>query len=201
MVLKMIKLYFATNNKHKLEEARKVLDKYGVYLELIDVKKIEIQSELLDDIAKYAALEAYRLVRKPIVVEDSGIFIEVLKGFPGPYSNYVYKTIGLNGILKLLEGENNRRARFEAVVALALNEKEVQVFKGVVEGFIAYEIRGTKGFGFDPIFIPVDGGERTFAEMDTEEKNKFSHRGRAFEALGKWIAANKDKLIYIWLHR
>ncbi|MEM1525728.1 MAG: XTP/dITP diphosphatase [Ignisphaera sp.] len=193
----MIKLYFATNNKHKLEEAQKVLNKYCVCLELIDVKKIEIQSELLDDIARYAVLEAYRFVKKPVIVEDSGIFIEVLKGFPGPFSNYVYKTIGLNGILKLLEGENNRRARFEAVVALALNEGEVRMFKGVAEGFIAYEIRGSKGFGFDPIFIPVEGDGRTFAEMDTEEKNKFSHRGRAFEALGKWIVANKDKLIYM----
>ncbi|MEM1645403.1 MAG: XTP/dITP diphosphatase [Ignisphaera sp.] len=193
----MIKLYFATNNKHKLEEAQKVLNKYNVYLELIDVKKIEIQSDILDDIAKYAALEVYKLVRKPIVVEDSGMFIDVLKGFPGPYSNYVYKTIGLKGILKLLENECNRKARFEAVVALALNDKEVQIFKGVVEGFIAYEIRGAKGFGFDPIFVPIEGDGRTFAEMDAEEKNKFSHRGKAFESLGRWVVANKDKLIYM----
>ncbi|MEM4788661.1 MAG: XTP/dITP diphosphatase [Ignisphaera sp.] len=197
MVAKMIKLYFATNNKHKLEEAQKVLNKYNVYLELIDVKKIEIQSDILDDIAKYAALEVYKLVRKPIVVEDSGMFIDVLKGFPGPYSNYVYKTIGLKGILKLLENECNRKARFEAVVALALNDKEVQIFKGVVEGFIAYEIRGAKGFGFDPIFVPIEGDGRTFAEMDAEEKNKFSHRGKAFESLGRWVVANKDKLIYM----
>jgi len=181
----------------KLLRHEKILSKYGVYLEPVDVRKVEIQSESLEEIAIYAATEAYSKVGKPVIVEDSGIFVESLNGFPGPYSSYVYKTIGLKGILKLLENEENRRATFKAVVALALGKDDVRVFKGMVEGVIANEIRGCKGFGYDPIFIPVGSGGRTFAEMDIEEKNMFSHRARAFEALGAWILANKDKLIYI----
>jgi len=193
----VIRIYFATSNMHKVAEAQKILSKYGVYLEPVDVRKVEIQSESLEEIAIYAATEAYSKVGKPVIVEDSGIFVESLNGFPGPYSSYVYKTIGLKGILKLLENEENRRATFKAVVALALGKDDVRVFKGMVEGVIANEIRGCKGFGYDPIFIPVGSGGRTFAEMDIEEKNMFSHRARAFEALGAWILANKDKLIYI----
>jgi XTP/dITP diphosphohydrolase len=193
----MIRLYIATNNKHKIFEAQQILSKYSIVLEPIDVKKIEVQSESLEDIARYAALHAYRIVKKPIIVEDSGLFIDVLNGFPGPYSSYIYKTLGLKRILKLLEGEYNRRARFIAVVALAINDEEIHLFKGVVEGIIAHEIRGEKGFGFDPIFIPIEGDGRTFAEMDTLEKNKISHRGKAFNSLGVWVSANKDKLIYI----
>ena len=193
----MIRLYFVTNNKHKVAEAQKILSKYSVELEPIDVKKVELQSESLEDIARYAAIEAYKIIAKPVVVEDSGLFIDALNGFPGPYSSYVYKTLGLKRILKLLEGEENRRARFIAVVALALSCEDVYLFKGVVEGAIAHEIRGEKGFGFDPIFIPIEGDGRTFAEMNSEEKNIISHRGRAFEALGRWISANRDKLIYI----
>lgn len=193
----MIKLYFATNNRHKLVEAQSVLKKYDVYLEPVDIKKLEIQSTSLDDIATYAAIDAYKQFGRTVVVEDSGLFIEALNGFPGPYSSYVYRTIGLSGVLKLMQGETNRRARFEAVVALAIDEDEVHLFKGVVEGTIAYEIRGNKGFGFDPIFIPVEGDGRTFAEMDIDEKNRYSHRGKAFDALGRWISMNRDKLKYI----
>lgn len=193
----MIKLYFATNNKHKLVEAQNILVKYSVALEPVNIKKIEVQSESLEDIAKYAAVEAYKIVKKPVVVEDSGLFIDALNGFPGPYSSYVYKTIGLEGILKLLNGVSNREARFIAVVALALSEEEVYIFKGVTEGVIANDIRGDKGFGFDPIFIPREGDGRTFGEMSVDEKSALSHRGRAFDSLGRWVAVNKDKLKYI----
>lgn len=193
----MMKLSFATNNIHKVAEAQYILKNYEIYLEPVNVEKIEIQSDSLDDIATYAAINAYKQIRRPVIVEDSGLFIEVLNGFPGPYSNYVYKTIGLQGILKLLQGEVNRRAQFVCVVAIALDEYNVYLFKGVSEGVISYEVRGNKGFGFDPIFIPTDGDGRTFAEMDMEEKCRCSHRGKAFNILGRWIYMNRDKLKYI----
>ncbi|MEM4868126.1 MAG: XTP/dITP diphosphatase [Ignisphaera sp.] len=195
----MIKLYFVTNNIGKFNEAKEILSSYGVFLERIDAEKIEIQSTSLEDIARYSAIHVYKQIRKPVIVEDSGLFIDALNGFPGPYSSYVYKTIGLKGILKLLQGENNRRAVFEAVVALALREDMVLTFKGVVEGYIAFEIRGSKGFGYDPIFVPKEGEGKTFAEMDIHEKNMYSHRGKAFRLLGMWINMNIDKLKYIVL--
>ncbi len=181
-----ISLYFVTNNKHKYEEASRVLSKYGIKLELLpSVKKIEIQDDDLSKIVLYAAKTAYAYVRKPLVVEDAGLFIKALKGFPGPYSSYVYKTIGIKGVLKLLENTPDRQAYFKSVVACVC-PPYIEVFEGVVEGWIAREPRGSKGFGFDPIFVP-QGSDKTFAEMDMDEKNKYSHRGKAFESLAEFL--------------
>jgi len=187
-----IELFFATNNKDKLKEAEYILNKYGVVLKPITIDKIEIQSDSLKEIAVYAVKSIYKIIGKPVVVEDSGLFIDALNGFPGPYSSYVYKTIGLKGVLKLLDGVIDRRAKFIAVVALAFNDN-VCVFEGSIEGYISLEIRGDKGFGFDPIFIPV-GSNKTFGEMDIEEKSMYSHRGKAFKELATWVLNNRDKL-------
>ena len=189
-----VELLFATSNLGKVREAALVLSKFGIVLKAVAVSKVEIQSPSLREIAVYAARTAYRAVKRPIVVEDSGLFIDALNGFPGPYSSYVYSTIGLRGILKLLDGVEDRRARFVAVAALAVSEDDVYVFEGSVEGSISLGIRGDKGFGFDPIFIP-SGYSRTFGEMDIDEKTSCSHRGKAFRELGVWVLNNRDKLL------
>ena len=189
----MVKLPFITRNPNKVMEANAVLSRYGIELVPADLKKVELQSNRLEKIAAFAAKLAYRKLRKPVVVEDSGLFIDALSGFPGPYSSYVYKTIGLHGVLKLMEGVENRSARFKAVVALAYRGG-VEIFTGVVHGRIAHEARGSAGFGFDPIFIP-QGFSRTFAELGPGVKNKVSHRAKAFEKLGQWLQHNIDKLI------
>lgn len=190
----MLELLFATNNMNKVREAELVLSRFGIVLKAVAIDKIEIQSSSLREIAIHAAKSAFRVAKRPIIVEDSGLFIDALNGFPGPYSNYVYKTIGLKGILKLLDGVTDRRARFTAVVALAINEDDVYVFEGSIEGYISSEIRGSSGFGFDPIFIPV-GCSKTFGEMDIAEKTIYSHRGKVFRELGIWILNNRDKAL------
>ncbi len=191
--MELLRISVATKNRHKVEEANIALKSFGIELVPVDVPKVEIQSDDLREIAIYAARAAYQYLRRPVVVEDSGLFIDALNGFPGPYSSYVYRTIGVEGILKLMRGVEDRRARFVAVVAFALREDWIEVFEGVVEGTIAEEARGSHGFGFDPIFVPF-GETRTFAEMSSEEKTRYSHRGRAFRKLGEWIAKNIDKL-------
>jgi len=191
--VKWLRIAFATKNAHKVAEANRVLKSYGIELYPAPIEKLEIQSDSLEEIALVAARHAYRELGKPVVVEDSGLFIEELKGFPGPYSSYVYKTIGLKGVLKLLEGCSNRRAYFKAAVAIALREDFVKVFTGVVYGTISYEARGTYGFGFDPIFVP-EGYSATFAELGEEVKCRISHRAKAFKALGAWLSSNKQLL-------
>ncbi len=193
--METLKIPIATKNVHKVEEANEVLREFNVKLVPVDVEKIEIQSDSLEDIARFAAVNAFKRFRKPILVEDSGLFIEALNGFPGPYSSYVYRTIGLDGILRLMKGISNRRAMFVCVVAFALSENEVYIFKGIVRGTISEQIRGSKGFGFDPIFIP-EGFNKTFGEMDRKEKTAISHRGKAFRAFGEWISKYRDKLIH-----
>ncbi|RLF20910.1 MAG: non-canonical purine NTP pyrophosphatase, RdgB/HAM1 family [Thermoprotei archaeon] len=181
---------FVTGNKHKLEEVKHILEPYGISVKRVTVDKLEIQSNDLCEIAEYSAKIVAERLRIPVVVEDAGLFIEALNGFPGPYSSYVFKTIGNEGILKLMRGVKNRRARFVSAVAYASPNGFVKVFIGVTEGLISIEPRGEYGFGFDPIFIPYEGDGRTFGEMTLDEKSRISHRGKAFRSLAKWLTGH-----------
>lgn len=173
----MPRICVVTSNEHKFNEIKEVALEYGLEVEMCPGLKLEIQSDSLEDIVFKSALIAYMYLSRPIIVEDAGLFIDALNGFPGPYSNYVYKTIGVNGILKLLDGVDNRKACFKSAVALVVNNKVLSAV-GEVCGEIVARPRGAGGFGFDPIFVP-SGESKTFAEMNIREKNKYSHRARA----------------------
>jgi XTP/dITP diphosphohydrolase len=123
----------------------------------------------------------------PILIEDAGLYIDKYFGFPGPYSSYSLRTIGNEGILKLMEKERDRGAKYVSAVAYRDGETAV-TFRGEVRGTLAHESRGTGGFGYDPIFIPEEGDGRTFGEMTPEEKARISHRARAFRKLGEWLS-------------
>jgi XTP/dITP diphosphohydrolase len=179
----------ATGNHHKYEEAREVLAELGVELEHFEVERVEIQADDPADIAAYS-LEQIGEEGRPMVVEDAGLFIDHYGGFPGPYSSYVLVKVDLPGVLKLMEGVKDRTASFQSVAAYRHGDTK-RCFRGIVKGKIAYSIRGTGGFGYDPIFIPDEGDGRTFGEMTNEEKNAFSHRARAFRSFGEWFARNK----------
>ncbi len=176
-----VRIALVTGNRHKLEEITRLARSRRIKFYMASVPKIEIQSDSLEEIALTSARHAFEIIKAPLAVDDSGLFVEALNGFPGPYSSYVYKTIGPEGVLRLLHGEENRRACFVTVAALILPPIE-KVFRGTICGTIADRPRGDKGFGFDPIFIP-QGERRTYAEMSLEEKNKTSHRSRAFTSL------------------
>jgi XTP/dITP diphosphohydrolase len=103
----------------------------------------------------------------------------------------VFKTLGCSGVLRLLEGNPNRGARFMSYVAYCESNSEPVCFSGVSEGTIAMEARGVGGFGFDPIFIPSGADTRTFAEMSRAEKGRHSHRAKAFRNLAEWLTASK----------
>ncbi len=178
-------IYFATSNMNKVREIKEALLPHGVDVKHIELNLPEIQSDRLESVAEFKAREAYKLIGHAVMVEDAGLFINTLKGFPGVYSSYVYRTIGVRGILKLMEGVEDRTAKFRAVIALALNENDIRLFAGECPGKIAEEVKGIAGFGFDPIFIP-EGHNRTFAE-DYEYKRKVSHRRKAIEALAIFI--------------
>lgn len=180
-------IFFATSNKYKFNEVKNIASEYGIILKHLDEKPPEIQSDNLEEIAQQSLIQI--LVRKssPIFVEDAGLFIEALKGFPGPYSSYVFRTIGCDGILKLMQNIKNRSASFLSVIAYGEARLEPLVFTGVTKGVITFENRGSGGFGFDPIFLPHDSME-TFGEMSVEEKNFFSHRAKAARKLFQWLS-------------
>lgn len=183
-------IYVVTSNPGKFREIKLILSDVADVRQL-SVNKVEIQSDRLEEVALYSALNAYLVSRKPLIVEDAGLFIKALNGFPGVYSSYVYKTLGVNGILKLMEGISDRSAYFKSVVVY-VDERGAKTFTGIVNGVIAYEARGLGGFGFDPIFIP-EGYNRTFAEMSIEEKCKISHRARALQELKKWLLGSESR--------
>jgi XTP/dITP diphosphohydrolase len=185
------RIVFATGNEHKAAEVGMVLMEYGISVKMEDVKPTEIQSEDLTKIAANCAEAAAKVVGGPTIVEDSGLFIEALSGFPGPYSSYVYGKIGTFGILRLMEGEKRRDAVFKSAIAYADPFSAVRVFEGNSKGNISLVARGSGGFGFDPIFEPIEHPNQTFAEMDLSDKNKFSHRARAARAFASWYVGNR----------
>ena len=181
--------FFVTSNVHKFNEARRVLSEYKVATAMLKIEAVEIQDDNLENIAKASAIDAVKNCSLPIVVEDAGLFIEALNGFPGPYSSYVYRTIGPRGILKLMENVDKRDAYFQSVVAFTSPEETPKCFYGKAKGKISLEERGKSGFGFDPIFESSGGGNRTFAEMTTTEKNKHSHRAEVLRKFAKWYTS------------
>jgi XTP/dITP diphosphohydrolase len=180
----------ATGNRHKYGEARQVMSEAGVELRRLDVERVEIQADDLAAIASYSVEQIAAEENRPVLVEDAGIFIEHYVGFPGPYSSYVLRTLDLGGVLKLMEGVDDRRASFQSVVAYR-DHGEPRCFRGTVTGTIAQGTRGKGGFGYDPIFIPDEGDGRTFGEMTAEEKNLLSHRARAFRNFAEWLKGSE----------
>lgn len=189
---------FVTSNIHKFQEARRVLSEYKIATAKLKIEAIEIQDDNPENIAKASAIDAVRNCGLPIFVEDAGIFIAALNGFPGPYSSYVYRTVGTKGILKLMKNIRNRDAYFHTVIAFSSPEEEPICFTGKVKGKISLQERGTNGFGYDPIFEPLEGDGRTFAEMTTEEKNSYSHRAKALRKYAEWYSSgNLTKILNI----
>jgi len=187
------KVYFATGNDKKILEAKEILSKFDIQVERIKIDKVEVQSNRLERIVLYSLKQILEDSRY-IIVEDSGLFIRGLNNFPGPYSSYTFKKIGCEGILKLMQDKKDRTAKFVSVIGLKNKKNRAFLFKGEVNGKIAYKKIGQFGFGFDPIFIP-DGYEQTFAQMEISQKNTISHRGRAFRALGEWMRSQTAKHI------
>jgi XTP/dITP diphosphohydrolase len=178
-----------TGNTGKLKEIKKWLEPLGTQVVLLDKEFIEVQAGSLEEVI-FQGMELIQMeekIEEPFIKDDSGLFIDALNGFPGVYSSYVQKSIGNEGILRLLEGTENRTAYFRTVIGLFVPGKGISLFSGECRGNISEEIRGKQGFGYDPIFIP-DGETRTFAEMSLEEKNSISHRIRAIKGLVDFLS-------------
>lgn len=182
-----MELLFVSSNIHKFQEIREILQEYHILITFHQQEMPELQSDSLEEIAKFRAQHAFSLLRKPLFVEDTGLFIRALNGFPGPYSAYVFKTIGNSGILQLLHSASDRAAMFKTALALMLSETEILTFVGETPGVIAPSEQGTGGWGYDPIFIPLEGTGRTYGQMSLKEKNQVSHRRQGIKKLAEWI--------------
>lgn len=192
-----MELIFATHNQHKTEEAKEIAASAFHIKNLKDIGCFEEIPETADTL-QGNALQKARYVHEHYHVncfaDDTGLEVEALDGRPGVYSarfageHCTYQD-NVNKLLKEMEGKTNRKACFKTVVALILEDKEY-LFEGRVDGKIIENQRGTSGFGYDPIFLP-EGFDRTFAEMNDEEKNSISHRGRAMRKMMDFLKKSK----------
>lgn len=188
-----MKLVFATNNPNKLKELQNLLGDDIELLSLADINcndEIPEDHETLEENATQKAEYIYNKFKLNCFADDTGLEIEALNNEPGVYSaRYagVDKDAKANmkKVLKNLEGESNRLARFRTVISLFLNDEEYQ-FEGIVHGNILESEKGRDGFGYDPIFEPK-GYSISFAEMEMSEKNRISHRGLAVQKLVKFL--------------
>ena len=175
---------FVTGNMDKVREAESILGRRGVSLTQVECEYPEVQADELEVIAACGARWAAARLGRSVMVDDSGIFIGALNGFPGPYSAYVQRTLGNRGVLKLTDGMVDRSAVVKSVVGFCEPKGEPVTFTGVIGGVVANCERGIHGFGFDPIFEVLG---RTLGEMLPREKNLISHRARALEKFADWL--------------
>lgn len=189
----MRKLVFATNNKHKLDEARKILNGSVEILSLADIDCNADIPETADTLEGNALIKT-RYVKEHFgydcFADDTGLLVDALDGAPGVYSaRYAGEDCNsqknMEKLLVELEGVDNRRAAFVTCIALSLRGGE-HIFKGEIGGIITETAKGDAGFGYDPIFMPFEY-DKTFAELGDDIKNKISHRARAMEQLAKFL--------------
>ena len=188
-----MELVFATNNKHKLEEISHILDEHYKIVSLKEIGCNEDIAETAETLEGNALLKAryiHSRYGRDCFADDTGLEIDALEGKPGVYSAR-YAGPGhdhqknMDKVLFEMAGQANRKAQFRTVIALIL-EGQVYLFEGIVKGEILTERHGDKGFGYDPIFKP-DGFDLSFAEMDLDDKNEISHRGRATRKLAEFL--------------
>ncbi len=180
-------MIFVSSNKHKFLEISRMMENKGITVEWKRMKYEEIQADTTEEISLDSARKLSASIGEPFFLEDTGIFLDSLGGFPGPYSSYVQSKIGNSGILRLIEGRN-RSAYFLTVITY-FDGRLFHQFSGKLNGTIAQSERGNLGFGYDPIFIP-DGFDITLGEMELESKNRISHRSKALQALVDYLLAN-----------
>jgi XTP/dITP diphosphohydrolase len=195
-----MKLIFATNNQHKVDEIRSVIR--NSFLEIITLKEAGIEIDIpepfntLEENASNKSRTIYEMKRTDPMVrgcfsEDTGLEVEALNGEPGVKSaRYAgeEKSFDKNieKLLKKLVGIDNRNAKFRTIISLIVDGKET-LFEGVCEGMLGHSKKGGGGFGYDPVFVP-NGSIHTFAELNIEEKNKFSHRKQAMDKLVAYLS-------------
>jgi len=182
-----MKAIFVTTNEHKRREVQEILD---FALERADLDLPEIQAIDPAEVAAAKVRAAREVLGRPdlpVLVEDSGLMVDAWDGFPGALTKWLMRSVGNEGLLRMLPEGEDRSASAVCVVALAETDGTVRTFRGEVPGALAQRPRGAGGFGYDPVFIP-EWSSLTYAEMG-EGKNADSHRARAFRAVREWLKA------------
>ncbi len=182
-------LFFVTTNRNKFEEARKILEKHGINLQISELNIQEKKYPTEREVSISKAYAATKLLKAPLIVEDTGIYFESYNNFPGPNAHIVFDGIGYEGILKLLDGKN-RAAFFSTTVTYIKPGMNPISFSGECRGKIVEKVSENISFAYDAVFMP-EGAKKTFSEMTKEEKESFSHRKKALDEFAKWFKESK----------
>lgn len=182
------KITYVTGNWAKIASAKQVLEPLGYIVDNIKMETIEIQADDVEEVAKYSAKWACEKLNCTVLKNDTGLFVEALNGFPGVYTHYVDDTIGEDGLLKLLENVDNRKAYFKEVLAYCEPGKEPITFVGITKGTIAKEKDGKYGWSWDFVFIP-DGETKTLGCFEDDKRWKFW----SLESYEKLVTYLEDK--------
>lgn len=197
----MMKIVFATNNAHKLEEIKRIVGKHIEILSLKDIgcyDDIEETADTLEGNAQIKARYIWERYGFNCFADDTGLEVDALNGEPGVRSARYAEGKGhdseanMSKLLQKLEGVENRKACFRTVIALMLNEEEY-FFEGRIDGHISTQRMGQEGFGYDPIFIP-EGYDKSFAQLGADIKNQISHRAKAVQQLIAFLQAFQQQL-------
>lgn len=175
-------LVFATSNKDKAREAEEIL---GYPVEIQKLALDEIQSDSLEVVVRKKVIDAYTLVKRPVIVDDVGVYVDVWNGFPGPFIKFVEQNNTNDLLLYMMRNETNRNVQIVSAIGFC-DGKRTEIFFGEKNGRLSIESRGTNGWGFDPVFIP-QGYDKTWAEMGSEMKNSMSHRKASLERLSDFL--------------
>ncbi|HLC79710.1 MAG TPA: non-canonical purine NTP pyrophosphatase [archaeon] len=183
-----MQLYIATTNKHKVSEISAILSTYSIDLLHKSLEIVEPDYDSLDKIAKEKARQAFEKIKKPVIVEDTGVFFEAYNDFPGMLAKRVFLGIGFDGLIALIKRVQNKRCHFKTVICY-YDGKEFKSFSGTLSGTLLENVVSLEKdrLPYEKIFVP-DGYKDALADIDILEKNKISHRSKAAHALGKWLA-------------
>jgi len=180
--MKLSDLVVVTTSKDKLADINQIL---GTNHKVSKIDIPEIQSLDLDEVIREKAKAAYKIIKRPILVEDVSLEIKELKGLPGTFVKFFLSTLGTEGTVALI---GNKKTGTKVTAAVAIYDgRQLKVFKGKVYGTLSPKNKGPYGFGFDKVFIP-NGHNQTFAQMKPELKNKISHRAQALNKVKKYLS-------------
>ena len=184
----MQKITLVTGNWAKLINTRNKLKPYGIEVDNIKMETVEIQADTAEEVAAYSAKYAADILGRDVLKIDSGLYVDTLKGFPGPYTHYCEDTIGNKGLLKMMEGKKNRKAEFREALAYCSPGKDPVVFSSITKGTIALKESGKFGWSWDFLFIP-DGKDVTLGHFEDEERFNLWDDS-AYKQLGEYLTKN-----------
>ena len=185
-----MKITLITGNWAKVAQAKNFLEPQGIKVDNVKMDTVEIQADTVEEVAKYSAKWASDKLKANVVKNDTGIMIEGLGGFPAAYTHYVQDTLGMEGVLKLMKGIENRKAKFVQALAYCEYGKDPVIFSSITEGTIATEQSGSHGWGWDFIFIP-DGQDKTLGNYEDDIRLKMWN-DTGYEQLVKYLKNGKE---------